>query len=152
LGHADFTGDGRSDVFTLLDGVWSVGTSNGSAFTFRRWRGWANADWQDVRAGDLNADGRADVLARLGGQWWASLSNGMTFDAPTLWTTWAVLDWREFFLSDVTNERQGRSGRLSARAVVGVSTGAAFVAPKLEVTWADLPWQKLLLPGTAAPI
>ena len=77
----DFNGDGRADLaeFDSATGVWMVGISNGSKFTFSHWATWSPAvTWVDVQVGDFNGDGKADIAGRVlsTGQWWVAQSMG----------------------------------------------------------------------------
>ena len=66
----DFNGDGKTDVFTEIEGYWKV--SDGGK---KDWKITANA-WQGVELlgfGDMNGDGRTDMLSHNNndkGAWW----------------------------------------------------------------------------------
>ena len=52
---------------------------------------------------DLDRDGNDDILARNDGNWWVSVSNATTFDASTLWASWADLPWDEFAIKTTSS-------------------------------------------------
>lgn len=85
----DFTGDGKDDLLVIAGGQWSIGESDGRAFSFRRvfqHAVWAAFFERTSRArmiaGDFTGDGKCDVLFAWpdDGSWRVIASTGETFE------------------------------------------------------------------------
>jgi subtilisin-like proprotein convertase family protein len=146
----NFTGDGLTDIAGMdpNTGIWYVGVSNGSSFTFSPWTQWGVAggiNWVDIRTGDFNGDGKTDIIGRWQqtGQWWVNVSNGNSF-TPSLWATWSAdpsVTWTDVLAGDFTGDgKTDIAGRWlqTGQWYVGTSTGGAF-STSLWATWSADP-------------
>jgi hypothetical protein len=132
--HGDFNGDGRTDIaaFDAATGVWIVGLSKGSKFSFSTWATWqSSVTWTDIRVGDFNGDGKADISGRVlsTGQWWVSLSNGSSF-STNLWATWSsAVTWVDVQVGDFNGDGSSDMAGLDSSGGnwwVAQSTGSVF--------------------------
>ncbi len=151
----NFTGDGLTDIAGMdpNTGVWWVGVSNGSSFTFTPWTAWVvspNVTWVDVRTGNFVGDGKTDIVARWQqtGQWYVNVSNGNSF-TPSLWATWSpAVTWADVLAADFNGDgKTDLTGRVlqSGQWWVGLSSGGSFNTQSTpwttwspNVTWADV--------------
>jgi hypothetical protein len=74
---ADFTGDGKDDVFSVVDGVWKI-VPGGQSF----WQALPGApvtDFGGLVVADFDGDGVADVARASGGHWQMGKSGTTAF-------------------------------------------------------------------------
>ena len=130
LRFGDFDGDGKTDVFSLANGQWSV--SDGGATRWRRLNAKRSASLGELVFADFTGDGRTDIARRHDGKW--EISSGGA-------TPWSRLQSRPqpSFVGTLVGDFTGDS-----RADV-VQFGATRPPPTL---FADLTRYKLSGAGT----
>jgi hypothetical protein len=101
----DFNGDGMDDVALLRNGTWTVGISNGSAFTRETWGQWPGTiDPYRTITGDFNGDGKTDVAyVNSAGQLQVGESNGTAF-VTTTWATGWTNTWSYLPVGDLNGD------------------------------------------------
>ena len=67
LRFCDFNGDGKTDVFSLANGQWSV--SYGGASGWQRLNSKLSSDLGELAFGDFNGDGRCDIARAYHNSW-----------------------------------------------------------------------------------
>ena len=82
----DSAADGKADIITYSNGVWSVGVSTGSNFG-NTWTSHWGSSSGPVATGDFNGDGATDIL-RLEGRTCMSASREATVSVTGLSRTW----------------------------------------------------------------
>lgn len=144
----DFTGDGRDDVAAeTLSGAWTVGSSNGHAFSLAGWGSLpAVGTFIAEMAGDFNGDGKDDILASAldTGNWYVLRSTGSAFVAE-LWAPWPTGFWRDQVVGDFNDDGKDDFAARTPDTgdwLVGLSNGTAFATTvwgnwAVADTWTD---------------
>ena len=129
----DFTGDGRTDAAAgALNGQWTVGVSNGHAFTLAPWGTLPSlGSWIAEMVGDFNGDGKDDIAASSldTGDWYVLRSTGSSF-AVEDWGDWPTGFWRDQLVGDFNGDGKDDIAAKEALAtgswIVELSNGTAF--------------------------
>jgi hypothetical protein len=145
---ADINGDGRMDIVGMTSGGgwWaSLITGSNNSLSFQniflgRWNPYA--DWQILKAGDVNGDGRMDMIGMTaGGGWWAGIiigsGNNLHFQNVMLGRWNPNAGWRNLRVADVNGDGQAD--------VIGMTDGGGWWAGLSTGTGINIHFQNVFL-------